>query len=173
MTEQEWMTCTESATMLKFVARQISTRKRDLFFCTVLRLIWKDLGDQGRRYVEVKERFADNEASEDNLKIADLATAGHCETWSSAFAQFDNAPAVETALLRHIIGNPFRPYPAPASVPEAVLQLADALYNGEDCGFALHDALLETGHPDLADHFRQEQHHPKGCWVLDLILDKS
>ena len=72
--------------MLKFVARQISTRKRDLFFCAVLRLIWKDLGDQGRRYVEVKERFADNEASEDNLKIADLATAGHCETWSSAFA---------------------------------------------------------------------------------------
>lgn len=76
-------------------------------------------------------------------------------------------------LLRHIIGNPFRPYPAPDRWPSTVVQLATALYNGEDCGFALHDALLEAGHPDLADHFRQEQPHPKGCWVVDLVLGKE
>ncbi|MBY0522806.1 MAG: hypothetical protein K2R98_05390 [Gemmataceae bacterium] len=79
----------------------------------------------------------------------------------------------QVGLLRHIIGDPFQPYPAPASWPSAVIQLADAFANGQDCGFALHDALLDAGHPDLADHFRQEQAHPKGCWVLDLILGKS
>ena len=67
-------------------------------------------------------------------------------------------------LFRHIVGNPFRPYPAPDSWPSAILQLADALYNGQDCGFALNDALLEAGHPDLADHFHEAAWHPKGCW---------
>lgn len=73
-------------------------------------------------------------------------------------------------LLRHMVGNPFRPYVSSACWPLAVVQLAQALYTGADCAFALHDALLEAGHPELAEHFRQETEHPKGCWVLDLIL---
>jgi hypothetical protein len=76
-------------------------------------------------------------------------------------------------LLRHIIGNPFRPYPAPASWPSTVVQLAESLYAGQDCCFALHDALLEAGHAELAEHFRQEKWHPKGCWALDLILGRE
>jgi hypothetical protein len=46
------------------------------------------------------------------------------------------------------------------------------MYAGEDRSFALHDALLEAGHAELADHFRAKD-HPKGCWVLDLILGTS
>jgi hypothetical protein len=75
-------------------------------------------------------------------------------------------------LLRHVVGNPFRPLPGVVQWPSTVLHLADALYNGQECGFALHDALLDAGHPDLAEHFHQEQQHPKGCWALDLILAK-
>jgi hypothetical protein len=71
---------------------------------------------------------------------------------------------------RHISGNPYRPYRAPAHWPRTVVQLAEALHNGQDCGFALHDALLEAGHTELAEHFRQEQSHPKGCWIVDMIL---
>ena len=78
-----------------------------------------------------------------------------------------------TKLLRHIVGNPFRPYAVPSFWPSTVVQLAVALYHGENCGFALHDALLKSWHPDLADHFRQEQHHPKGCWIVDLLLGKE
>jgi hypothetical protein len=76
-------------------------------------------------------------------------------------------------LLRHVIGNPFRPYPAPDHWPSSVVQLAESLYAGEDCTFALHDALLEAGHAELAEHFRQENDHPKGCWVLDMLLGKE
>lgn len=76
-------------------------------------------------------------------------------------------------LLRHNIGNPFRPYSSPDPLPTAVIQLADALYKGEDCGFALHDALLEAGHAELAEHFHGEQRHPKGCWALDLVMKKE
>jgi hypothetical protein len=75
-------------------------------------------------------------------------------------------------LVRHIFGNPFRPYPAPPSWPSTVVQLAESLYAGQGCAFALHDALLEAGHAELAEHFR-EKDHPKGCWVLDLILGKK
>ena len=46
-------------------------------------------------------------------------------------------------------------------------------YAGQDCAFALHDALLEAGHAELAEHFRQETWHPKGCWVVDMILRKT
>lgn len=75
-------------------------------------------------------------------------------------------------ILRDIVGNPFRPYPAPASWPTDVVHLADAMYAGQDCHhYALHDALLEAGHAEMAEHFR-EPGHPKGCWALDLILGK-
>jgi hypothetical protein len=74
-------------------------------------------------------------------------------------------------LVRHIVGNPFRSVSGPESWPTSVTQLAESLYAGADCSFALHDALLEAGHADLAEHF-QEKEHPRGCWALDLILGK-
>jgi len=76
-------------------------------------------------------------------------------------------------LLRHLVGNPFRPYPTPHSWPLTVVQLFAAIRRGEDCGFALHDALLDSGYPSLAQHLQQEDCHPKGCWVLDLLLGKG
>lgn len=76
-------------------------------------------------------------------------------------------------LLRHIIGNPFRPFPAPPALPAAVVQLAAALEAGAPVAFALRDALLEAGQTDLAEHFAGEEPHPRGCWALDLLLGKE
>jgi len=81
--------------------------------------------------------------------------------------------AAQAHLLRHIIGNPFRPYHIPDHWPSTTVQLAQTLYNCQDCSFALHDALLEAGHPELAKHFQEEHLHPKGCWVMDLLLGKE
>jgi hypothetical protein len=75
-------------------------------------------------------------------------------------------------LKRHIRGNPFHRYRAPVAWPSSVVQPAAAMYQGQDCSFALRDALLETGHPDLAEHFA-EKDHPMGCWAVDTILGKS
>lgn len=85
----------------------------------------------------------------------------------------DPERTTQANILRHIIGNPFKPYPAPATWPSTVVQLAQALYEGQDCSFALHDALLDAGHAELAEHFKEEHSHPKGCWALDTILDKK
>jgi hypothetical protein len=76
------------------------------------------------------------------------------------------------ALCRHLVGNPFRPHVGPGHWSSTVISIAQSLYAGSNCHFALHDALLETGHTELAEHFR-EPSHPKGCWALDLILGKA
>lgn len=57
--------------------------------------------------------------------------------------------------------------------PDTIRQLAESLYGGEDCAFALHDALLDVGEMDLAQHFAEPGRHPKGCWAVDLILGKK
>src|SRR5262249_2853888 len=105
------------------------------------------------------------------------------EAKAAAWAQYDSVREVaqaaerqeQAALLREIIGNPFEEVAATTSCPLAVVQLAESLYAGVDCAFALHDALLETGQTDVAqfaEHFRAAG-HPKGCWALDLILGKT
>lgn len=79
----------------------------------------------------------------------------------------------QAQLLRHIFGNPFGPYPAPACWPLGVVELARSLYEGGNNRVILADALEEGGHLLLADHFRAEDWHPKGCWVADLLLGKE
>lgn len=79
--------------------------------------------------------------------------------------------AFECATLRHVFGNPFRAAYSSSGWPSTVTALARAAYEGQPCHFALHDALLDAGHSELAEHF-QEVHHPKGCWVLDQILNQ-
>jgi len=88
-------------------------------------------------------------------------------------AVFEAETRAHCDLVRHIFGNPFRLYAAPASWPSAVVQLATSLDEGQGCWATLHDALLRAGHPHLAEHFDKEQWHPKGCWALDLMMGKG
>jgi hypothetical protein len=96
--------------------------------------------------------------------------------WDGFDAAIDAAAKEEqkehAELLREIIGNPFQAAaPAPAFSP-VLVQLAEALYAGADGAFALHDALIEEGHVELAEHFRRPG-HPKGCWALDVVLGRG
>jgi hypothetical protein len=99
----------------------------------------------------------------------DLADNSEDRAWAVQAA----GAGAQLGLIRHLFGNPFRHQPALSSLPASVLNLAEALYGGQDCGFAVHDALLESGYPDLASHFQEERGHPKGCWALDQILEKA
>jgi hypothetical protein len=82
----------------------------------------------------------------------------------------------ERGLLHEIFGNPFRPMTAdPAWTSLKVV--AQSIY--DDRSFdrlpALADALEESGctHADILNHFRQPGEHVRGCWALDLILEKT
>lgn len=64
--------------------------------------------------------------------------------------------------------------PKPRGFSANVRHLAEAFAAGEDCAFALHDALCEDGQPELAEHFHPTKklpcHHGEFCLVIDRIL---
>jgi hypothetical protein len=85
---------------------------------------------------------------------------------------------LQCAFLRDIFGNPFRPVAADASwlTPDVV-----ALATGIDADGAfdrmpiLADALQDAGcdSDDVLNHCRGSGPHVRGCWVVDLVLDKA
>ncbi|MBL8799615.1 MAG: hypothetical protein JNM56_37375, partial [Planctomycetia bacterium] len=85
---------------------------------------------------------------------------GHYD--SVLLAAFQVQRRQQADWLREIVGDPFVTPPRD-DWPLTVCQLAEALQTGEDCAFALHDALLDMGRADLAEHFRPGGKHPPGC----------
>ncbi|HKB40624.1 MAG TPA: hypothetical protein VKD72_29630 [Gemmataceae bacterium] len=95
------------------------------------------------------------------------------------------AAAGQAALLRDIIGNPFRPVALdPAWRTPTVLALAQAAYDDRllpagtfdlDRLAVLSDALEDAGcdSADILSHLRGPGPHVRGCWVLDLLLGKE
>lgn len=184
--------------------RRLYNRKGRLLLCGLVReRCWSWLyDDRSRRAIAISEQYADGMASITQLRqarneAADVPGADELRTPANiafcaaipvlrvAFGQylhrgFGAPPGVRPAterdvdLVKHIVGNPFRPHKAERfqANESTITHLAESAYEGEPCAFALHDALLEAGQADLAEHFREPE-HPKGCWALDLILGKS
>jgi|SRR5579872_2179975 len=82
------------------------------------------------------------------------------------------------SLIRDIFGNPFRPITLnPSWLSSTVLALATGIY--EEKAFdrmpILADALQDAGcdNQDILNHCRQPGVHVKGCWVVDLLLNKK
>jgi hypothetical protein len=103
--------------------------------------------------------------------------------------QGEAARQLQAALLRDIIGNPFRSSPP---LPPAVLawndrtvpRLAEVIYEDRQLPAGtleparlgiLADALLDAGCDDegLLAHCRSAGPHVRGCWAVDLILGKN
>jgi hypothetical protein len=91
-------------------------------------------------------------------------------------------PRIETNqhfLLRDIFGNPFRPVAFdPAWRSDTVVSLARHIYDSRDFSPMpiLADALQDAGcgNADILNHCRDEnQVHVRGCWTVDLVLDKA
>lgn len=198
MTESRWLACANPDEMLAFLRGRASLRKLRLFACACCRRIWERLPDACcRAAVDVMERRADEQVTPPEVqeaiaaverveRAADgparMAARAVATAWSTtehsrsaaarAAAEPERERAWQAGLLREIFGNPFRPFPVPPSWPSTITALAAAFYEGEDCHYALADALMEAGYAELAEHFR-EAGHPKGCWALDAILVKE
>ncbi len=85
MTEAEWLACNSIYSVMSAVRNRSGSRTLRLFLIACCREVWQAMTDwRCRRAVEVSERFADGEASEEDLFAAwsavharDARTAGH------------------------------------------------------------------------------------------------
>jgi hypothetical protein len=124
-------------------------------------------------------RFADEIATEVREALAEEAerqafARGHMRWETQALGQevARQEEAYQAVLLRDIFGNPFRPNRAVGPFSPTLRDLAQAIANGQsDSVPVLHDALIEEGRADLAEHFRTPT-HPRGCWLIDLLLGR-
>ena len=81
-------------------------------------------------------------------------------------------------LIHDIFGDPFRPVTLdPAWLTPNVLALANDIYaeRAFDLMPILADALEEAGceNADMLLHCRVPGEHVRGCWVVDLVLEKK
>ncbi|MBL8796371.1 MAG: hypothetical protein JNM56_20905 [Planctomycetia bacterium] len=197
LTEAGWLASNDLTAMVDFLGDRLSDRKYRLFACACCRQVWTLITDpRCRQAVETAERFADGQALKSELSaarlaasaaqaaVADLEIAARNAHWAAAWAATASSKiaawaahknterAEHPALLREIAGNPFQPLPPRRSWSSTILMLAESLYDGEQCNHALRIALEKAGEPDLAKHFRAGW-HPRGCWALDVILDRK
>jgi hypothetical protein len=99
--------------------------------------------------------------------------------------KYESLKAVSPALLRCVVGNPFRPVTiSPTCLTPQVLALAKVAYDEREMPAGtldasrlavLADALEEAGctDADLLGHLRGPGPHVRGCWAVDLLLGKS
>ena len=90
----------------------------------------------------------------------------------------NESPEDFSELLRDIFGNPFRPIRFNSSwlTPDALF-LARQMYQSRDFSAMpiLADALQDAGceNAEILDHCRGPGPHVRGCWVVDLVLEKA
>ena len=108
---------------------------------------------------------------------ADPEAADFALVFTASVAREGTPPA----LLRDIVGNPFRPAAVDPTVlrwhGDAAARLAGAVYaeGAFDRLPVLADMLEQAGCADagLLGHLRAPGPHVRGCWALDLVLGKG
>ena len=126
----------------------------------------------------------------DDPAFVAATTASHDITNAAAYLAVDDGPSdawwvakmaeatAQTVLLRDIIGNPFRPVTFSQSWrTSTAVALAAQMYESRDFSAMpiLADALQDAGcdSADVLEHCRGPGPHVRGCWVVDLVLDKQ
>ena len=95
MTEEEWLTCADPKPKLEFLRGKASERKLRLFAVACCRRIWQLLPDERSRHaVEVAERYADAQATEEEL----LAVGMDASAVPLNFSDMTSVNATEAAL---------------------------------------------------------------------------
>ncbi len=203
MTELEWRKGSDPLALLASLPFWRSRgRRRRLILCGLCRLLWDALPDEtSRRWVEEAERYADGCIPlKDLSKLAPsdqsawkrdmtLTSIRDPQLLRAVALGARNPSTVHIPLstnhgwllcflVREIFGNPYQVMAFDSDwLSSTVIDLARTIY--EDHAFErmpiLADALMDAGcdNADILDHCRYSTPHVRGCWVIDLILDKK
>ncbi len=194
MTEAEWLAASDPRPLLEFLRGNASERKLRLLGCARCDLINPDPNNTAEAV-----RFADGLMTVDEIRAVWATTSNlpwswpeRGYEWASVLpappdhreldpAGFDAVVALLTRFccaLRDIFGNPFCPITfSPSWRTDTAVSLARTMYDSRDYSAMpiLADALQDAGcdSPDLLDHCRDPNGtHVRGCWVVDLVLEK-
>jgi hypothetical protein len=147
---------------------------------------WRAIGypkEPARRYAASAARAA---AAPWPLATANLAAHAIASAVNARkhHSGADTEQEHQAALLRDLMGNPFRPVALDLTWRTGeVARLAEAAYAEQSPGAGaldssrlriLADALEEAGCADagLLNHLRGPGPHARGCWVIDLLLGR-
>lgn len=97
MTESDWLTCADPATMLALLRTQRSSseRKLRLFATACCRQVWDWLGEKSRVAVDVLERHVDGQATVEEMF---LAARGASDDWMQEFGHHHPSNAAYCAV---------------------------------------------------------------------------
>jgi hypothetical protein len=126
-------------------------------------------------------RNASLHAAEAAAWSAPRVTAAEADVYRALADALTATQAEQCALLRELIGNPFRPVALPEHVltwnDGTVPRLAAVVYAGRhwDELPVLADAAEEAGCSDAAllAHLRGGGEHLRGCWAVDWLIGKG
>jgi len=197
MSDDDWQSCTDPMVLLERLQGIATDRKLRLFAVACSRRIWQSLDESARIAVIVAEQYADGYATAQDLRAARLAcqTAGGNASWYSAAS--DPAIAARNAalsaqsgmdasseqmdqaeLLRDIFGESLASISTidPNWHSAAVFALAQDICQGYAFNRMpeLARAIIDAGcnEDPIVKHCLRNEGHVRGCWVLDLILEK-
>lgn len=209
MKEADWLSSMDPDQLLDFLHGKVSDRKLRLFACAATRrfLHWLDT-EHDRRAIDIAEQMADGTVPQQEYGDAHIRGFDHDlgsdDAYYSAIGAVciaevraaedlgDGLPSevyresearereVLCALLRDIVGNPFRPNRVDHRWLTwnggAVVKLAATIYDERIFNRlpVLADALEAAGCTDerLLPHCRLPGEHVRGCWAIDLLLGK-
>jgi hypothetical protein len=200
LSEGEWLSSIYPGRFLHFVQPGGSERKIWLFACACCRRLPGYLESDGDRLIlEAAERHVEGidslqEMLDHNEEWGDIrfhrlhpfeAASRTIESIWFRHGNDERAWAEYAGIFRDIFGNPFRPVAFdPAWVTPTVEAIARGIYHERELPAGrldnarlrvLSDALEEAGcgHEDILSHCRRPAYHVRGCWVVDMILNKD
>jgi hypothetical protein len=174
MTEEEWLGCKSPWTMLRWVraSGKADRSQLGLLFaacCDSMPLVHAQPKAGYFRWLVDPIALTDAEFHLFNA-VAEVMRA---------IGDGDRERAGLLVLMWDIFGNPFRPVTVdPTWRSDTAVSLAKQMYEMRDFSAmsALGDALQDAGcdNADILNHCRDtQQTHVRGCWVVDLVLNKS
>jgi hypothetical protein len=130
-------------------------------------MTWTAVFEQGvREHLRISEAMSRADKSVPNGFVEKREDARHSEQ------------RAQSNLVRDIFGNPFRPITLdPRWLTSTVRDLAGTIYDERvfERLPILADALMDAGcdSEDVIKHCRGEGPHVRGCWVIDLLLERE